>query len=595
MSGSGTEELAGRRAAFSLQWQMLAGFLIGLAAGLVAYAVTPGAPWIDAVTRYLTGPIGQIFLRLLFMLVIPLLVSALIVGIAEMGEMRSLRRVGLRTLLYTLIVSGIAVVISLALVNLLQPGSGVDPAQARALLADAGQGAKAILDRGADTPTGMQALIAIVPDNVIAAMADNDILAVMVFALFFGIGLVLVQTKETKLLLDAMEGLFAVTMRLISIVIRLAPIAIACFMFNLAAQFGWDLLLRLSAYVGVVLLALAIQMFGIYSLLIGLLARRSPLRFFAAVQEASVMAFATASSNATLPTAIRVAEEKLHLPRRIARFVLTIGATANQNGTAMFEGITVLFLAQFFHVDLSLGQQLMVMLVCILGGVGTAGVPAGSLPVVAMILAMVGIPPEGIGLVLGVDRLLDMCRTALNVTGDLVAATVISAREEISAVPSPLRPPDERVGETGKAPIQRRAALPLGPGLLVQHLPDLADAQPLRHHRHAHGGQRHRPVGMAVHPGKTPHRVTGDRGRPAVELLEIMVDQILETRLHAAIIFARDEDEGIGSGQTLGKMRHGGGRLAGRVVAIAQVEHRQADRLGIDQFRLVPQPLKAAD
>jgi len=440
MSGSGTEEQAGRRAAFSLQWQMLAGFLIGLTAGLVAYAVTPGAPWIDAVTRYLTGPIGQVFLRLLFMLVIPLLVSALIVGIAEMGEMRSLRRVGLRTLLYTLIVSGIAVVISLALVNLLQPGSGVDPAQARALLADAGQGAQAILDRGADTPTGMQALIAIVPDNVIAAMADNDILAVMVFALFFGIGLVLVQTKETKLLLDAMEGLFAVTMRLISIVIRLAPIAIACFMFNLAAQFGWDLLLRLSAYVGVVLLALAIQMFGIYSLLIGLLARRSPLRFFAAVQEASVMAFATASSNATLPTAIRVAEENLHLPRRIARFVLTIGATANQNGTAMFEGITVLFLAQFFHVDLSLGQQLMVMLVCILGGVGTAGVPAGSLPVVAMILAMVGIPPEGIGLVLGVDRLLDMCRTALNVTGDLVAATVISAREEISAAPSPPAP-----------------------------------------------------------------------------------------------------------------------------------------------------------
>ncbi len=334
MSGSGTEEQAGRRAAFSLQWQMLVGFLIGLTAGLVAYAVNPGAPWIDAVTRYLTGPIGQVFLRLLFMLVIPLLVSALIVGIAEMGEMRSLRRVGLRTLIYTLIVSGIAVVISLALVNLLQPGSGVDPAQARALLADAGQGAKAILDRGADTPTGMQALIAIIPDNVIAAMADNDILAVMVFALFFGIGLVLVQTKDTKLLLDAMEGLFAVTMRLISIVIRLAPIAIACFMFNLAAQFGWDLLLRLSAYVGVVLLALAIQMFGIYSLLIGLLARRSPLRFFAAVQEASVMAFATASSNATLPTAIRVAEENLHLPRRIARFVLTIGATANQNGDA---------------------------------------------------------------------------------------------------------------------------------------------------------------------------------------------------------------------------------------------------------------------
>lgn len=418
------------KAALSLQWQMLGGFLTGLILGLGVYMAAPDAKWVDSVTTYVTGPIGQIFLRLLFMLVIPLLVSALIVGIAEMGELRSLRRVGLRTLIYTLVVSGIAVAISLLLVNLLRPGAGVDPAQAQALLADAGQGAKAILDRGGEQPTGMEALIGIIPENIIRAMADNDILAVMVFALFFGIGLVLVQTKESKLLLTAMEGLFEVTMRLMGIVIRLAPIAIACFMFNLAAQFGWDLLIRLSAYVGVVLLALALQMFGVYSLLIAFLARRSPLRFFAAVQEASVMAFATASSNATLPTAIRVAEQNLRLPRRISRFVLTIGATANQNGTAMFEGITVIFLAQFFGVDLTLSQQLMVMLVCILGGVGTAGVPAGSLPVVAMILGMVGVPPAGIGLVLGVDRFLDMCRTALNVTGDLVAATVISAGEK---------------------------------------------------------------------------------------------------------------------------------------------------------------------
>jgi DAACS family dicarboxylate/amino acid:cation (Na+ or H+) symporter len=179
----------------------------------------------------------------------------------------------------------------------------------------------------------------------------------------------------------------------------------------------------------VVLLALGLQMFGVYSLLLAFVARRSPWRFFADVQEATIMAFATASSNATLPTSIRVAEDRLRLHRRIARFVLTIGATANQNGTAMFEGITVLFLAQFFGVELSLAQQLMVMAVCILGGVGTAGVPAGSLPVVALILGMVGVPPEGIGLVLGVDRFLDMCRTALNVTGDLVAATLIDAGE----------------------------------------------------------------------------------------------------------------------------------------------------------------------
>lgn len=417
------------RIAFSLQWRMLAGFLAGLILGLIVHATARDAAWVAIATAYVTGPIGQIFLRLLFMLVIPLLVSALIVGIAEMGEMRSLRRVGLKTLAYTLIVSSIAVAISVAAVNLLRPGDGVDPAQARAMLSQAGQGAQAILARGGETPQGLDAVLAMVPDNIIKAMANNDILAVMVFALFFGMGLVLVRTEQTKLLLTAMEGLFEVTMRLMGLVIQLAPIAIACFMFNLSAQFGWELLERLSAYVGVVLLALAVQMFGVYSLLIALAARRSPLRFFIGAQEAIVMAFATASSNATLPTAIRVAEERLMLPRRIARFVLTIGATANQNGTAMFEGITVLFLAQFFGIDLSLTQQLMVMLVCILGGVGTAGVPAGSLPVVAMILGMVGVPPEGIGLVLGVDRFLDMCRTTLNVTGDLVAATVISAGE----------------------------------------------------------------------------------------------------------------------------------------------------------------------
>ena len=170
------------------------------------------------------------------------------------------------------------------------------------------------------------------------------------------------------------------------------------------------------------LLALGLHMFVVYPLALTLLGGMSPLAFFREIQEAMVMAFSTASSNATLPTALRVAENNLKLPPRVSRFVLTIGATANQNGTAIFEGVTVLFLAQFFGVELTSAQQVMVLLVCILGGIGTAGVPAGSLPVVALILGMVGVPPEGIGLILGVDRFLDMCRTTLNVTGDLTIA-----------------------------------------------------------------------------------------------------------------------------------------------------------------------------
>ena len=410
-----------------LQWRILIGFVAGLVAGLLAYSFARDAAGIGWVVTYVTGPIGQIFLHLLFMLVLPLLFSALVVGIAEMGEIRALKSVGLKTLVYTVVVSAIAVAVSLATVNILRPGDGVDPVAARQLLAQGSENARGIIEKSAGTTTGVDAVINLVPSNIVAAMSANDILAVMFFALFFGIGLLLVSTPRTTVLKDAIEGVFEVAMKLIGLVIQLAPLAIFCFMFNLSAQFGWDLIVKLAAYVGVVLLALAIQMFGVFPLLLKVLAKKSPIAFFRETREASVMAFSTASSNATLPTALRVADSGLKLPRQIARFVLTIGATANQNGTAMFEGVTVLFLAQFFGVDLSLGDQLFVMLVCILAGVGTAGVPAGSLPVIAIILGGVGVPPEGIGLILGVDRFLDMCRTTLNVVGDLVAAQVISA------------------------------------------------------------------------------------------------------------------------------------------------------------------------
>ena len=423
------------------QWRLLIGFLAGLILGLVVYSLAPGAPWVDTIVTYVTGPVGQIFLRLLFMLVLPLLFSALVIGIAEMGEIRALKKVGIITLVYTVIVSGIAVLISLVLVNLIQPGKGVDPVAARELLAQGQQSASGIIESSAGkAPMGMDALVNLVPSNVISAMSNNDILAVMFFALFFGIGLLLVQTRRTQTLKDAIEGVFEVSMRLIAIVIKLAPIAIFCFMFNLAAQFGWDLLFKLAAYVGVVLLALALQMFGVFSLLLQFLAKKSPIRFFRDIRAAMLMAFSTASSNATLPTALRVADSELKLPPKIARFVLTIGATANQNGSAMFEGVTVLFLAQFFGADLSLSDQFFVMLVCILAGVGTAGVPAGTLPVIALILASLGVPPEGIGLILGVDRFLDMCRTTVNVVGDLVAATVITRISGDEADDQPVSP-----------------------------------------------------------------------------------------------------------------------------------------------------------
>jgi len=424
MTASGGDE---EKRSTRLQYYMLAGFIGGLGLGLIVYSLSRDAAWVGWTVATVTGPIGQIFLRLLFMLVIPLLVSALIIGVADMREMATLKVVGLRTLAYTVGVSIIAVSISLLIVNIIRPGAGVDPAVAQAMLAQSAAGAKSITSTVVEQKSAMEQLISVVPTNIIAAMSANDILAVMFFALMFGIGFILTPEDKTVALRSAIEGVFEISMRLIGLVIKMAPVAIFCFMFNLAAQFGWDLIFRLFSYVGVVVLALGIQMFVTFPILLKTLGRKSPLAFYREVREPMVMAFATASSNATLPTSIQAAREQLKLPDAVARFVLTIGATANQNGSAMFEGVTVLFLAQFFGVDLTLGQQFSVMLICVLGGIGTAGIPAATLPVIALILGSLGVPPEGIGLVLGVDRFLDMCRTTVNVIGDLVAAQVVSA------------------------------------------------------------------------------------------------------------------------------------------------------------------------
>lgn len=435
-----------KRGGLALHWLMLIGFAVGLIGGLLVN-LTLGADtaWVVWLTDNVTGPLGQIFLRLLFMMVIPLLFSALVVGVAEMGDLSSLGRAGIKTLLLTILVSSIAVVIGLVMVNVFQPGRGVDPVLAQQLLDQGRDGAAGIVSGAPETIQLGDFFLDLIPSNVFTAASENQILPVMVFALFFGIGLVMAKSPATDRLQQVIEGMFEVTMKLINLFIKLAPIAIACLMFNLAALFGWDLLVRLAAYVGVAVGAMAIHMFVVYPLVIWILGGRSPIAFFKGVREPMVVAFSTASSNASLPVSLKAAEQELKLPRKIARFVLTVGATANQNGTALFEGVTVLFLAQFFGIDLTIMQQIIVMLVCILGGIGTAGVPAGSLPVVAMILVMVKVPPEGIGLILGVDRFLDMCRTTLNVTGDLVLATVVSRGEEDEQIDAddvvPVAPP----------------------------------------------------------------------------------------------------------------------------------------------------------
>jgi DAACS family dicarboxylate/amino acid:cation (Na+ or H+) symporter len=424
------------KARLALHWRVLIGFAIGALAGILAHWFGVEHPLVAGLVDYVATPIGQIFLRLLLMLVIPLLFSALVLGIVELGDLRSLGRVGWKTLAYTVLVSAVAVVIGLVLVNLLQPGVGMSEEVRATLMEGAADRAMALTAQVAPA-SGMSLLIQIVPDNVFRAAANGDMLGIMFFALMFGIALVLTRTPGTERVKEFVQGLYDLSMTLIDLVIRLAPYAVACLLFTLTAKLGWDVLSLLGKYVGVVLLGLALHQFVVYSITVKWFGGMSPLHFFRAVEEAMITAFSTASSSATLPISLKVAEQNLKLPPKISRFVLTVGATANQNGTALFEGVTVLFLAQFFGIELSLAQQVLVLGVCVLGGVGTAGVPAGSIPVIMMILGMVGIPVEGIGLILGVNHFLDMCRTTLNVTGDLAAAVVVSRGESEDAVHAP--------------------------------------------------------------------------------------------------------------------------------------------------------------
>jgi Na+/H+-dicarboxylate symporter len=415
----------------SLPARVLIGFVGGSVAGAAAFWWTQHggeAGVVSVIVDSIAQPAGQLFLKFLKMLVLPLMFSALVVGVTEIGDIASLGRIGWRMLFYTALLTSIAIGVGLLVINLVQPGVGFDPAIRDSLLAANTQAAHEIT---ATKPTlsGVQIIMGIVPDNPIKAAANGDFLAVMFFAVMLGIALVLKQTPATATFKDTVQGLLDLVMKLMELIIRLTPYAVAALMFSLTARFGTDILGRLGVYAFCVVLAIAIHMFVVLPLWVRYVGGMNVLYFFRGSEAAIITAFSTASSTGTLPTTLKVAEENLKLPPQIARFVLTIGASANHHGTALFEGLTTLFLAQCFGVDLGIGQQIIVLGLCIVGSIGTAGVPAGSLPVIAVILGYLHLPPEGIGIILGVDRFLDMCRTALNVTGDLATAVVVSKPE----------------------------------------------------------------------------------------------------------------------------------------------------------------------
>lgn len=424
--------------------RILVGLAAGALSGLALRALAGDAGWLEAVVRYGSYPLGQVFLRLLFLAVLPLLLTALSLGVAEIGDPRRLGRVGARTFAYTFGVSALSVAIGVTLVNFFRPGEGFGAPQREALLASLAPEAKRVVENAARSASPIDALVSIIPRNPFEAMVrafDGDMLGVMFFALVVGFAIATIPREKTSGLVAFLEGGYAVSLRLIDMAMAFAPIGVFALVFSLTARLGLDVVGTLGRYVGVVMLGLLLQQFGVYALLVRFLVGVSPRLFYRRMAEVMTTAFSTSSSAATLPVALRVSHERLGVPRDINAFVLTIGSTANQNGTALFEGVTVLFLAQLFGVELDLAAQAKVVLLSILAGVGTAGVPGGSLPLIVVVLESVGVPGEGIAVVLGVDRILDMSRTVLNVTGDVTAAMYVASREGSLVVPVEADPP----------------------------------------------------------------------------------------------------------------------------------------------------------
>jgi DAACS family dicarboxylate/amino acid:cation (Na+ or H+) symporter len=387
------------------------------------------------VNNFVMFPVGQIFLRLLFMIVVPMVFSALILGVFELAKSSGVGKVASRTLMYTVIASTASVLIGVGLVNFFQPGKGfkVDTS----VFTHAKENVDTIANNAKNSKSFAQAIVEIIPKNPLDAAVralDGEMLSLMFCALFFGFAFYLYSKDRPDgdlKIIPIFEEIFNASLKIVEFAMKLAPYAVFTIVFGTAFKFGLSIFESLFYFAAVVVGGLLIQQFVVYSLLLKFIAKRSPWKFYSDSKEVMMYAFSTSSSNACLPKSIEVAETKLGLTPAISRFVLTVGATANQNGTALFEGVTVLFLAQVFQVDLSLAAQFKVVLMCIIAGIGTAGVPGGSLPLIMIIMNSVGIPAEGIALILGVDRFLDMCRTTLNVSGDLVIAALVDDKKAV--------------------------------------------------------------------------------------------------------------------------------------------------------------------
>ena len=405
-----------------LPTQILLGLVLGAAFGVVANRLG----WHDFVVETIK-PVGTAFVKLITMVVIPLVFASLLVGTASLNDIRKLGRIGIRTGGYYVGTTVIAISIGLMLANALQPGSSLPEETKAQLLESGGQNINAQVDELLDEPSLKDTLLGIIPTNPIQSFAEGNMLQVIFFALLTGICLTLIPDARGAPVIAFFEGLNDVMIQMVHVIMRIAPYAVFALIAAVTANFGSYILVVLLKYALVVLLGLVVHAGIVYPTAIKLLARTKVRDFFRGIRPAQLIAFSSGSSSATLPVTMECAEENLGVPREISSFALPLGATINMDGTALYQGVAAVFIAQVYGIDLSLGQQLTIVLTATLASIGAAGTPGAGMATLVIVLKSIGVPVEGIGLILGMDRILDMCRTTVNVTGDASCAMVVAA------------------------------------------------------------------------------------------------------------------------------------------------------------------------
>ncbi len=375
-------------------------------------------------------PVGTAFMKLIKMVIVPLVFSSLLVGVASLGDVRKLGRLGGKTIGLYLGTTAIAVTIGLALGNLIQPGNFVGERDRAALQAQFSGSAADSAQSAAEAPSTVDNILAIIPENPIGSLSSGDMLQVIFFAMIFGIALTLLgKDKSGTPVVNFFDRVQNAMVMIIHMVMTIAPFGVAALVADVVGQSGVSVLAALLFYAVTVLLGLAIHAGIVYAGLVRLLAKMPVTAFLKAIRPAQLIAFSTSSSSAALPVSMECAEQNLGVSNPVASFVLPLGSTVNMDGTALYQGVAAVFIAQVFDVDLSFTDQLAIVATATMASVGAAGVPGAGIVTLAMVLTTVGIPPVGVALILGMDRLLDMFRTAVNVTGDLAVTTVMAASE----------------------------------------------------------------------------------------------------------------------------------------------------------------------